>query len=94
MKAVAATAITAASLLVVVAFGAPAPGAATGSHYTVHCANEAGTKVVAKSFDARQVERPSSAAHSMEIFKQTNPGGHCWVTGPHRDRPGTPDSNG
>ena len=92
MKTVAATAIAVASLIVAVAFAAPAlgtgAGAGTATHYTVHCANASGTTVDARSFDARLVGRPGGA-HAIEIFKQAHPSGHCWTSGPHRDRPGT-----
>jgi hypothetical protein len=94
MKTAAATAIAAASLVVAVAFAAPASGGRVATHYTVHCANAAGTTVIAKSYDAREVDRPGGKAHAIELFKQSNPGGHCWITGPHRDRPGTADSRG
>ena len=94
MKTVAATMIAVASLIVAVALAAPAAGGGVATHYTVHCANAAGTTVVARSYDARQVERPDGRAHAIELFKQSNPGGHCWMTGPHRDRPGTADSRG
>jgi hypothetical protein len=93
MKTAAATAIAAGSLLVAVAFGAPGAGGA-GTHYTVHCAETSGTTLVARAFDAGQIERPGGKAHAIEIFKQAHPGGHCWITGPHRDRPGTSDSRG
>lgn len=94
MKTAAATAIAAASLLVAVAFAAPAASGAVATHYTVHCANASGTTVVAKAYDARQVERPGGEVHAIELFKQSNPGGHCWISGPHRDRPGTADARG
>lgn len=94
MKTAAATAIAAASLLVAIAFAAPAVGGGVATHYTVHCANASGTTVVAKAYDARQVERTGGRAHAIELFKQSNPGGHCWMTGPHRDRPGSADSGG
>ena len=94
MKTAAATAIAAASLLVAVAFAAPAVGGGAASHYTVHCADASGTTVVARAYDARQVEVDGGKAHAIELFKQSNPDGHCWITGPHRDRPGTADSRG
>jgi len=92
MKATAATAIAAASLLVVVAFATPVAGSGTGTHYTVHCADASGTTVDARAFAAREVERPGGEDHAIELFKQSHPGGHCWLSGPHRDRPGTADS--
>ena len=92
MKTAAATAIAAASLIVAVAFAAPAAGGGVATHYTVHCADALGTTVTARSYDARQVELGAGKAHAIELFKQSNPGGHCWITGPHRDRPGTADS--
>ena len=88
MKTVAATAVAVALLIVAVAFAAPALGTGTATHYTVHCANAAGTTVDAKSFDAQLVGRPTGA-QAIEIFKQAQPDGHCWTSGPHRDRPGT-----
>lgn len=94
MKTAAATAIAAASLLVAVAFAAPAVGGGAATHYTVHCADAAGTTVTARSYGVRDVERPGGKAHAIELFKQSNPGGHCWISGPHRDRPGTADSRG
>ena len=94
MKTAAATAITAASLLIGVAFAAPALGGGVATHYTVHCADAAGTTVAAKAYDARQVDRSGGKAHAIELFKQSNPGGHCWISGPHRNRPGTADSRG
>jgi hypothetical protein len=94
MKTAAATAVITASLLVAVAFATPASSGGVATHYTVHCANAAGTTIVARAFDARQVDRPGGRAHAIELFKQSNPGGHCWMTGPHRNRPGTADSRG
>jgi hypothetical protein len=92
MKTAAATAIAAASILVAIAFAAPAVGGGVATHYTVHCADAAGTTVTARAYDARQVESPGGKAHAIELFKQSHPDGHCWISGPHRDRPGTAES--
>ena len=93
MKTAAATAIAAASLLIGVAFAAPAAGGGVATHYTVHCADAAGTTVDRPGrTELATSERPGGKAHAIELFKQSNPGGHCWISGPHRDRPGTADS--
>jgi hypothetical protein len=82
MKTTAGLAAVAVSLFVAAGFAAPAVGADT--HYTVHCADSSsGMSVVARAFDARLVEQSGGKAHAIELFKQTHPGGTCWITGPH-----------
>jgi hypothetical protein len=82
MKTTAGLAAVAVSLFVVAGLGAPAVGADT--HYTVHCSDGSSSlSVVARAFDARLVEQSGGKAHAIELFKQTHPGGMCWITGPH-----------
>jgi hypothetical protein len=82
-----AAAITVASLTFVLAGALAFPASsATGTHFTVHCAVDSDTTVVARAFDAAVVMQAGGKAHAIEIFKQQHPDGHCWVSGPHRDR--------
>ena len=85
MKASAAVAVAAASLIVAIGFAAPVLGS-DGTHYTVHCAVANDTTVVAKAFDTRTIDRAGGKAHALELFKQQHPGGQCWVSGPHKDK--------
>lgn len=85
MKASAAVAVAAASLVVAIGLAAPALGSG-GTHYTVHCAVASDTTVVAKAFDTRAIDRAGGKAHALELFKQQHPGGLCWVSGPHKDK--------
>ena len=78
MKTAAATAIAAASLLIAVAFAAPAVGGGVATHYTVHCADAAGTTVMARSYGARmssaRVARPTRSSCSSSRTRAATAG--------------------
>ena len=82
MKSSAAIAVASLSVLIAVAFAVPTLGAAN-THYTVHCAINENTTVVARAFDTRLVEQAGGKAHAIELFKQQHPDGRCWISGPH-----------
>ena len=75
------------AVALVVAIGLAAPALGADTHYTVHCADGNPMSVVARAYDARIVERAGGKAHAIELFKQTHPGGTCWLTGPHSNNP-------
>ena len=85
MKSSAAITVASLTVLVGLAFAVPTLSAAD-THYTVHCAINDNTRVVARAFDTRLVEQAGGKAHAIELFKQQHPDGQCWISGPHIDK--------
>jgi hypothetical protein len=87
MRTIAAIALAAAGLLALVPLTATGQAEApVGRHYTVHCADPAGTQVVARAFSAAVYSR-GGHVHAIQLLKQKHPSWICWSTGPHPDRP-------